>query len=165
MKRILPKNFPWHFPKKGKEKLAKRDILVCSECGAVYWQKRWHHSLDDYPFLSEDKDIHFVVCPACSMIQEKKYEGEVIVEGLSEDLRQEIQGLIRNFGEETWHKDPMARIISVEEIAKGMLRILTTQNQLAKRLAKKIGSTFHKKPNFIYSKKEAILRAKINLGL
>jgi NMD protein affecting ribosome stability and mRNA decay len=165
MPRFLPKDFPWHFPKSKKEEQeygrGKKDILICEKCGAFYWYKSWHHSLDDYPELSENKDVKFTLCPACKMIENGQYEGELILENVLEEKKEEIENLINNFGELAYQKDPMDRIISIEDIAKGMIRVLTTENQIAKRLAKKLKRTYKAKVKFIYSKKESTLRARV----
>jgi hypothetical protein len=168
MRKFFPKNFPWHFPKSKKEEQefgkAKKDIFVCKACNCFYWYKSWHHSLDDYPELKETKDIKFTLCPACRMIKEKKYEGEILLENVS-DKKEEIENLISNFSEIAFDRDPMARIISIEEVAKGMLRVLTTENQIAKKLAKKIAKAYKGKIFITYSKRESTIRIRVVLGL
>ena len=168
MPRFLPKNFSWHFPKSKKEEQefakAKKDIFVCQVCGAAYWYKSWHHSLDDYPGKIESKDIKLTTCPACQMIKDNKYEGELVLENVGDNEKLEIENLINNFGQLAFKRDPMARIISIEEVAKGMLRILFTENQLAKKLAKKIVKTYKGKMFIVYSKEESVIRVRIVLG-
>ena len=166
MLKFLPKNFPWHFPRRKKEegKKGKKDILICEKCGAFYWYKSWHHNLEDYPHLKEDKDLQFTLCPACRMEKEGRYEGEVLLENVKEEIKEEVQNLIQNFAQKAYQRDPMDRIILIEEIAKGMIRILTTENQMAKKIAKKLRRTYKARVKIIYSKnskKEAILRAKV----
>jgi len=167
MAKFLPKGFSWHFPKSKKEESelgkGKKDILVCKECQAFYWYKSWHHHLADYPELKESKNIKFALCPACQMIKDNRYEGEIIIENVSEKKKQELENLINNSGEIAFGKDPMDRIISIETIAKGMIRVLTTENQMAQQLAKKIKKTFKGKVSFALSRRESILRAKVVL--
>lgn len=159
-KKFLPKFLPWHFPKnKGEEKKGQKDIIVCSQCEAFYWYKSWHHSLDAYPHLKEEKEVKFTTCPACKLIKEGKFEGEVLLENIPEEKKEEVLNFVRNFGEEEFKRDPLARIISIEEIAKGMIRILFTQNQLAKKLAKRLKKTFKTQNRIIFSKKDKIIRA------
>ena len=165
----LPKNYPSHFPKSRKEESefgeGKKDILICKKCNAVYWYKSWHHRLDDYPYLSEKKNLKFVLCPACQMIKEKKYEGELIVENVSPKVRKEIINTVKNMGEEAFRRDPQDRIISIKESNGNSkrIRILTTENQLAVRIGKKIARTFKGKLNIRYSKKESTARIKVVL--
>ena len=165
----LPKNYPSHFPKSKKEESefgeGKKDILICKKCNAVYYYKSWHHRLDDYPYLSEKINLKFVLCPACQMIKEKKYEGEVIVENVSQKVRKEIINTVKNMGEEAFRRDPQDRIISIKETNGNSKRIsiLTTENQLAVRIGKKITRTFKGKLNIRYSKKESTARIKVVL--
>jgi len=166
MKKIFQKS-SWRFPKSKKEEAefpkGKKSILACKECGAFYWHKSWRHSLIGYKDFSEGKSVKLIVCPACQMIKDGKYEGEIIIENLAEQKKEEVKNLINNFSEVAFDKDPMDRIISIETIAKGMLRILTTENQMAQQLAKKIRRTFKGKISFIHSRKESTLRAKVSL--
>jgi len=166
MKKMFEKS-SWRFPKSKKEEAEfgnkKKSILVCKECDAFYWQRSWRHGLDGYENFSKGKKVKSVICPACQMIKDGKYEGEVIIENLAETKKEEVENLINNFSEVAFDKDPMDRIIFVETIAKGMLRILTTENQMAQRLAKKIQKTFKGKIFLIHSRKESTLRAKVVL--
>ncbi|MFQ6049429.1 MAG: hypothetical protein ACE5J0_00065 [Candidatus Paceibacterales bacterium] len=165
----------------------KVDILVCRKCGAFYWYKSWHHRLDDYPELKGSKDLKFIICPACQMILNKKYEGEIILENVPENFREDIKTLTKNYGERAFEADPMDRIISFKEKKikkvtavrkrgatsrkefKGLtdIQILATENQLAKRLAKKINEIYGGKLTVAISyshkedHKEDIVRIKI----
>lgn len=165
MLKFLPKDFPWGFRKRRKKEQererAKKDILVCKKCEAFYWNKSWHHNLEDYPHLDEEKNIEITICPACKMIEEGKYEGEVIIENVDETKKEEIINLIKNFGQASFRRDPLDRIISIEEIARGMIRVLATENQMARRLAKKLGHTYKGRLKFIYSKQGKIVRARV----
>ncbi|MCD6094467.1 hypothetical protein J7J39_00985 [bacterium] len=160
-KKFIPKLLPWHFPKKKSEEgeKGKKDIIVCPECEAFYWYKSWHHSLDEYPELRENKEVKFELCPACKMTKEGKFEGEVILENVPEKIREELVNFINNFNEEENRRDPLARIISVEDIAKGMIRVTFTQNQLAKKLAKRLKKTYKTQNRIIFSKKDKTIRA------
>ena len=167
MRKIFPKNFAWHFPKSRKEEAefgkGRKGIPVCKFCDAVYWKKSWHHSINDFEGIDKEKDIKFIICPACQMIEDNKYEGEVIIENVPVEKREKLENLINKFGENAFDRDPMDRIISIQTIAKGMIRVLTTENQMAQQLVKKIGKTFKGKVSFLHSKRESTLRAKIIL--
>lgn len=159
-------NLPSHFPKPKKEESefgkGKKDLLICKECNAVYFYKSWHHRLEDYPYLKETKNLKFTLCPACQMIKEKRFEGEVIVKNVSLKIKTNLINLIKNFGKEAFKKDPQDRVISIIDSG-SQLRILTTENQLAQRLAKKIGQVFKGEISISHSQQESILRAQVNL--
>jgi len=159
----------------------KIDILVCEKCNSFYWYKSWHAYLKDYPKLKETKRIKFVLCPACQMIKDKKYEGEIILENIPETFKKDIKILAENFGKRAMIEDPMDRIISIKEEKvkrvtskrkrgatsrkdfKNLLniQILTTENQLAQRLAKKINETFGGELSISHSHLEDVIRARI----
>lgn len=171
--RKLPKNLPSHFPKSKKEESefgkGKKDILICEQCNAVYFYKSWHHRLDEYPHLKESKSLKFTLCPACRMIKEKKFEGEIIIENISQKIKNDLKNLIQNFGEEAFKKDPQDRVISINEIStntngSSTMQILTTENQLAQRLAKKISEVFKGKYSISHSEKESTIRAKVSFN-
>jgi len=156
------KNFPFHFDETpGKNKKGKANILLCPECNAAYWFKSWHHSLDEYPNLKEDSNIKMAICPACKIQKEGKYQGELILENIPSDRNEEIKNLIAKFGSVAFQNDPMDRIINVDQIARGMIRVLTTENQMVTQLAKKIKRTYKGKINIIHSKKDVIIRMRV----
>ncbi len=148
----------------------KTNILLCKRCGAVYFYKSWHQRLEDYPG-EKSRDIKFTLCPACQMIKDKKFEGEIILENVPENFKKDIKKLAENFGKRSFEADPMDRVISITEEkikrapakekrgaasrkdfeGKSYIRILTTENQMAKRLAKKINEIFGRKLNLSIS--------------
>lgn len=171
-------------PQKKEYGAGKADYVICPECHCVYFGKGWHHSLDqDIDRLKEDKEIQFEKCPACIMIENKQFEGEVVVEGPPADKKNQIKNIARNYGERAFKEDPMDRVISIQEKqvkrptaqekrgkesreqVKGRtdLRILTTENQLAVRIAKKIEQSFGAKPELKikYSHRDKVARAKV----
>ena len=161
----------------------KTDILICKSCGIFYWYKSWHHCLENYAKLKKSKNIKFTLCPACQMIKDKKYEGEIIIENVREEIKDQLKILIENFGKRAFKKDPLDRVISIKEkkvrrptnarkrgaISRkefiGMLdiRVLTTENQLAQKLANKIKQIYGKKSktSISHSHQEDTIRVKI----
>ncbi len=116
-------------------------IVLCKECGAVYYYKGWHHRLEDYQKLSEDKRIKFTLCPACQMIKDKMYEGQVILKNVPINKKEEILNLVKNVGQRAFQRDPLDRIIEIQE-KNNNLEILTTENQLAVSIGKQIKRAF-----------------------
>jgi len=131
----------------------------------------WYHRLSNYPELKRLKRVKFVFCPACQMIKNKKYEGEIILGNVPEKIKKDIETLAENFGERAATADPMDRVISIKEekikrvTAKRKrgagsrkefegqrnIRILTTENQLAQRIAQKINEIFGGKLSLLIS--------------
>lgn len=138
---------------------------MCKKCGIVYWNKSWHNKTDSPHILAETSlalKIKFVLCPACQMIKDKKYEGEIFLSAVPERFRNNIKFLAENYGERAFREDPMDRIISIKE-ERNNIQILTTENQLAQRLAKKINETFGGKLRVAisHSHEEDVIRIKI----
>ena len=183
------RNYPLKLPREKREEQefgpGKIDYLICPECHCVYFDKSWHHSLEqDIKRFKEEKQVKFQLCPACQMIKDGRFEGEIIIENVPEQFREDIKKLAKNFGKRAFGIDPMDRIISFQEKTvkrpstqrkKGAssrkefeglkdIQILTTENQLAVRLAKKIDEIFGGKPktSISYSKEEDIVRIKIS---
>ena len=96
------------------------------------------------------------------MIKNKKFEGEVIVKNVSSKVKANLINLIKNFGKEAFKKDPQDRVISIIDNG-SQLRILTTENQLAQRLGKKLSQVFKGRLSVSHSKGESILRAQVIL--
>ena len=160
--------FAPRIPKSRKEEAefgpGKIDIVMCQSCHSVYYEKSWHHGLGDYQQLSEDKRIKFVLCPACQMIKDKKYEGVVTLENVSQDKKAEMLNLVRNVGKRAFEKDPLDRIIEIKgESGKGKIEIFTTENQLAVIIGKKLKRAFQGKLDIKYSHQESTARVKLTL--
>ena len=55
----------------------------------------------------------------------------------------------------------MARMLTIDEIARGMIKLTATQGQMINQLAKKIKKAYKGKINFIHSQKDAIIRIRV----
>lgn len=122
-----------------------KGITKCPGCGNVHFKKRWCASEDDLRERLKIKKLEIAekkICPACKMIKEHTFEGELFIEEFPGHLRNELLRLIKKFGERAIRIDPQDRIIKVEEM-KTKYRVTTTENQLADKLAKKIRDVFN----------------------
>ena len=144
----------------------KKNIAICKKCEAVYFYKSWHHKLEDYKHLSEDKSVNFVLCPSCQMIEDDKFEGQVVMENVPEEYKDDILANIKNTGERAYKRDPMDRIIKVScqfsVVSRYNIEVLTTENQLARNIARQVEKA-HKgaKAEVIWSKEESAARIAI----
>ena len=147
-------------PKSKKEEqefLSKKDIVLCSVCNAAYHGKSWHHVLEGHQKLS--KGIKFSVCPACQMIKEKKYEGQVIVKNVSR--KKELLNLIKNIGERAFRRDVLDRIVKIKEGKE--IEVLTTENQLEVSIGKQVKRALKGKMDIKWSKGESVARVIVEL--
>ena len=68
--------------------LGKKDYVLCPECGSIYFNKSWHRWLSkDVEHFNDDKEIDFELCPACKMVKDKIFEGELVVKFKTESLK------------------------------------------------------------------------------
>lgn len=144
MSRKFSKTSSVKLPQRGREAEGedfgreKGGIAECPGCHSVHHKKGWHASIEDINvkegklFISRRE-----LCPACRMIRENEFEGELLVENIPERLREEVINLLKNFGERAKQKDPQHRIIEIIKHGNGY-RITTTENQLAVRMGKKL---------------------------
>lgn len=123
--------------------LAKKEYIVCPDCSAVYFDKAWHHALEeDLGHLREDKNIQFKICPACRMKRDKIFEGELVINmaSIAPKTGEEIMKIIENSDKQAQDKDPLDRILWIEKDKKE-IRVFTSENQLAVRMGKKLKSS------------------------
>ncbi|MEK9154529.1 MAG: hypothetical protein AAB596_00410 [Patescibacteria group bacterium] len=140
---ILPRREEHELPK------GKAGLVLCRDCGASYYKKYWHHNLRNYKNPKEDALVRFSVCPACKMIENRQFEGKIVVENIPAKILSDLTNLAENFCRKAYLSDPLDRLIKIKKIKEGVLEITTTENQLAVRLAKKIKETFKKDKNEI----------------
>lgn len=121
----------------------KKGLVLCSDCRAVYYKKSWHHSALNLKSVKESAPVNFVLCPACQMIKNHQFEGQIIILNIPENLKTELNNLIKGYCERAYQADPMDRLIEIKKSKNGLVAT-TTENQLANKLAKKIKDTFKK---------------------
>lgn len=113
----------------------------------MYYHKSWHHGFADFKHLKEDEEVRFTVCPACQMIQENKFEGKVIIENVPAEYKDELLSNIKNTGQKEYERDPLDRIINVKaQMTNGKFaynaEVTTTENQLARNIARQVERSF-----------------------
>jgi len=118
-----------------------KGIVFCGTCGIAYYKKAWHHNLRYFKSFEKDTPVAFRTCPACQMIKNKQFEGKVTLLNVSPKYQQEVERLVRAYGERAYQRDPLDRVIAVKK-TKGGYEVTTTENQLAQKLAHKIAETF-----------------------
>lgn len=127
----------WRFPEKKFQKGKDHPgIIICPRCHAISQQKRWIVDEQRYRELQHQPGVEEVVCPGCRRIEERVYEGEVVLKSpLLVDRRDEAVSLIRHTEEEARMENPIARVASME-VRDGEIYVLTTTKWLAQRIGK-----------------------------
>jgi hypothetical protein len=152
----------WEYEVKGKEPL-----IVCSRCGAVYFDEHWHtipNFLKIYKKMLPKKSMAKELCAECKWIVGGKgktgWEGELILENLVPEEKSEIINLVRNVGKRAFLRDPEDQIIKIEDLGR-KVRVTTTENQLAVSIGKQVASAFKGgKLEIIWSAEDAPARVK-----
>ena len=130
-----------------KQEFLKGDkpFLMCSDCGSVYFDKYWHHKIEEFNRLEKENNFQmkFKLCPACEMIKNKQYEGRVVIKNIPKKLEAELGKIITSFTRTAFEIDPLDRLINIKK-GKDDWEVTTTENQLANKLARKIKELFTK---------------------
>ena len=123
----------------------KGGLLICEKCNIFYYKKSWHHNADAFVAKRENKDlsVKFTLCPACQMIKNRQYEGEVIIKNSPAKLKNEVINLANAYCDRAFLRDPLDRLAGIRFVGSDII-VTTTENQLANKLAKKIKDAFNK---------------------
>lgn len=159
------KGLPVPLPSQRRKAKARPDrpgIEICRTCGAVFWKKLWRQDLGAITRLPNDYRITYVICPACQAAVNRLFEGEIEVTGVPAERFGEAVRQIRNVGEQARSRDPMDRILTFEAApGAGRIRVTTSENQLAKRIARKLKETYRAKVTIALSKEESTIRIRV----
>ena len=120
---------------------SKSGLVVCKVCGIYFTGKRWVHSTKAKISKTEEAGTHFTVCPACRMEKDRACEGEVVLRNISPKQKQEVLAVIRRCHAIAFARDPLERVLRVEERGK-TTRVLTSENQLAVRIGRELKQAF-----------------------
>lgn len=128
-----------------KEKFGEKGVLRCTGCGAVYFDKHWHGKGALKGLINEAEMVD-ALCDVCPRKSSKVgtsvsgFGGELVIEGIpSIEAKSEILSLIRNASNRAQAKDPMERVMRIEEQGKKMM-VYVSENQLAVGLGKQLHS-------------------------
>ena len=114
---------------------AHKGIVICNDCGAAYFKKRWTHGLEKINVGDKrNTPVSFSTCPACAMIKNHQYEGRIIIKNLPEKYQAELEGLVRGFSKRAFERDPMDRLVEIKKDG-GNWVITTTENEMANKVA------------------------------
>jgi hypothetical protein len=129
---------------------ALRGPLVCERCGAMYIKRRWTLTPPERTAgLEVIAAPRPTICPACRMIAEAQFGGEVRIAGaFAASHREEIERLVNAEAARAAADNPLARIVCIDrsdrsDRAGGLLIVRTTTEHLAKRLGQALHKALH----------------------
>ena len=136
---------PYKVPGKWKEG------AVCRTCGALFHKGRW-------TWGTKPTGADEIVCPACLRIEDKNPKGFVTLKGAYKDQhRDQVMGLIHNAEAQEKKEYPLARIMTIENRAEGLV-VLTTDTHLPRRIGEALKHAHHGELELQYDKDEDFIR-------
>ena len=116
-------------------RISPEEVIQCRGCGAFYARRRW--TLTRPNGFKTAVNAHPVFCPACRRIREHFPSGELRLLGIEPVDKREFVRILRNEEERAREKNPLERIMRLEE-ANGNWKLETTTEKLAQRLGRSI---------------------------
>jgi len=133
----------WRFP--DNQFVTREEVpgpAICSRCHSYLETDHWRYDEHRYLQLKDRPDIHVMLCPGCSRIEKRLYEGEVIAHhDWSAVDKQEVLNLIHHEEARARSTNPTARIALMEDRGDD-LYILTTTQFLAERIGKELHKAY-----------------------
>jgi hypothetical protein len=137
---------------------ASRKASVCSDCRAVYMNKRWY--ADGIASAAAAKNpVTSAVCPACLKIRDHVPGGIVTLKGgYVLPHKQALVSLIKNEEDRARGQNPLERVMSIKENGNSELVIFTTNEKLAQRIGRAISKAFHGDITYRWSHENKLAR-------
>jgi len=122
---------------------APKGPRVCERCGATYENRRWTLTPPPAAGLRTVAAPATTVCPACHMMAEGQFGGEVRLAGAFVARHgDEIERLLQNEADRAAEDNPTGRIAEWRRMAPDRLTLTTTTEHLAKRLGQALHKAF-----------------------
>ncbi len=112
-----------------------KGTIQCSGCGAFYYRRHW--TLNPPIGFSYPVHAHPIYCAACRKIRDRFPGGELQLLGVEAGERGEIVRILRNEEKRAREKNPLERIMGLQE-EEGNWKVETTTEKLAQRLGRSI---------------------------
>lgn len=121
-----------------------RGPALCTACRMFFDRRTWKTPTEELwrkIMRWEKGKIKISLCPSCKTIKEHLFGGEIEILRIPSEFMFNLIRLIHRFTEKAEAHSQEQRLIAVEGDRR-RLRVTTTENQLAGRLAKKIMESF-----------------------
>ena len=134
----------WRYPdRRFDDQEILRGPAICSRCHSFLETDHWRYDEQHYRALKEKPDIHVTLCPGCTRIERRLYEGEVVIHSdWNQVNKQDLLNLIHNEESRARATNPTARIALLEDRG-DTVYLLTTTQFLAKRIGRELTKAFH----------------------
>jgi hypothetical protein len=136
-------------------RLSPKEIIQCAGCGAFYHRRHW--TLTAPAGITLPIHTHPIYCPACRKIRERRASGELHIAGVGVGERDEVLRLLRNEEFRAREKNPLERIMRMED-EKGRWKLQTTTEKLAQRLGRSLRKARGGKVDYKWSHNNKFVR-------
>jgi hypothetical protein len=123
---------------------------VCQECGIIQHAGKWFFG----PSPLAQSEIG--LCPACRRVRDNYPAGTLRIPLAFLVRRDEVLQLMRNIEAVEKSEHPLERLMGIEE-SDGHLVVTTTGVHLAREIAHKLATQFHRRPRFRYAEGEDLV--------
>ena len=140
---------------------AMSEPAVCSDCAAVYANRRWTTSSSTPTNKRHENWRHArtTLCPACKQQRTGEPRGFVFLDGGFFSVHgEEIEQLLRNEANRAAEDNPLARIIEFKRGAGHKLTVTTTTEHLAQRLGHALEKAFDGSVHYDFSHENKLAR-------
>jgi len=131
---------------------------ICQRCRAIWKKGKW--SLDEAlrTEVLKWEQPKSVLCPACRRIMDDYPAGIITLKGAYLQVhKEEILQTIRNEEQNSKQKNPLERIMKIEE-SKDAITITTTDSKLARRIGKVVNKANGGELTVKFSRRDELVR-------
>lgn len=142
-----------YLPKKG-----IREAAFCNSCGALYRSKRWSLDQETLKKAQAENRLNLVTCPACRRLADNNPAGVVTLTGdYLRWHRQDILNAIRQIEARSRTKNPLGRIMAIDE-GRDSLTVTTTEDKLAQKLGRELFKAHRGELHYRWNHEEHFVR-------
>lgn len=117
-------------------------LAFCRQCHAVHQNKRWSYDETLYKRMQGDPMAVSTICTGCENVQERRVDGILRLKSpLVREKHEQFLNLIHHEADREREKNPLSRIVQIEERSDEM-EIQTTTQFLATRLGHAVERAF-----------------------
>lgn len=141
-----------------RETLSLHDPSVCNTCKAVWHKGKWFKDEKILKEVQKWEQPKEIICPACKRADDSLPCGIVSLRGkFLENNKEQILNTIKNEEKIVLSRDPLDRIISLEDKGATMT-IQTTDTKLAQRIGRAIAKSCGGKLMVKFSHEDKLVR-------
>lgn len=113
-----------------------KEMRQCVRCAAFYHRRHW--SLTKSHGFDFSVHVHPCYCPACRKIKDHRASGELDLVSFNKVKNKTSLRILRNEEVRPREKNPLERIMRIEQANGGGWKIQTTTEKLAQRLGRAV---------------------------